>query len=302
MRKLFKFLAVITAIGLVALAAAYFFVLPQLGRPATARDLSGLKGDAVRGRYLVIAGGCIACHTDIKNKAKILSGGPALKTPFGIFFAPNITPDKIHGIGSWTLAQFARAMTSGISPQGKHYFPSFPYTSYTAMAAQDLADLKSYLDTVAPVAKPAKPHAVSWPFSDRRLIGAWKQLYFQGGQFKPITDKSQTWNRGAYLVNVLGHCGECHTQRDILGGTVGKKHAGNSRGPDGSRVPKLRGLRTKAGERWTRDELTMSLLVGMKPSGDFLGDVMAEVVAHSTRKLTPDDQAAIAEYLLSLGD
>jgi len=249
-------------------------------------------GDAKRGEYLVVAAGCLTCHTDYKKKGKLLAGGPALKTPFGTFYGPNITPDKTHGIGGWTLAQFSQALTAGVAPDGSHYFPSFPYTSYVAMKPQDIADIKSYLESVPPVGTPSRPHDLPWPFSDRNVLGAWKWLNFN-------PSRSQDMNRGAYLVNVLGHCGECHTQRDLFGGKFGPPLAGNTNGPGGAKVPSLRGLAV-AGQPWTFDQIVLSLRVGMKPNGDFLGDIMAEVVEHSTSDLSDADRAAMATYMMSL--
>ncbi len=301
MRSLLRVLVGVALFGAAGLAIGYFVILPQLGQPGEPRNFAGMTGDAKRGKYILTAAGCIACHTDVKQKGKFLAGGPALETPFGTFFAPNITPHKTHGIGGWSLQEFAAALIDGISPKGRHYFPSFPYTSYSGMKSQDIADLKSFLDTVEPVAKPSRPHRMIWPISDRRFVGGWKLLYFRRAEILPLSDKSAVWNRGAYLVNVLGHCGECHTQRDILGGQYGDKHAGNSRGPNGSNVPGIRKLRTASGNPWKKDELIMALQVGMMPSGDFMGDVMAEVVEHSTSKLKPEDLDAIAEYLISLG-
>lgn len=300
MRTLIRILVGLALLGMVGFAVVYFAVLPRLGLPGEPRDFSGISGNAERGKYLLAAAGCIACHTDFKKKGKFLAGGPALETPFGTFYAPNITPDETHGIGGWSLQQFGRALTVGLSPEGAHYFPSFPYTSYSGMTARDITDLKSYLDTVEPVAERSRAHEISWPFSDRRFVGGWKQVYFSETPFEERSDKPPAWNRGSYLVNVLGHCGECHTQRDVLGGHIGDKHAGNSRGPNGSNVPKIKNLRTDDGEHWKLDQLTMALQLGMKPNGDFLGDTMAEVVEHSTAKLTDQDRAAMATYLLSL--
>lgn len=284
----------------VALAVAgYIAVLPQLGQPSASVSVATLAGDADRGKYLVTAGGCIACHTDLKKKGKLLAGGAALKTPFGTFYAPNITSDKTHGIGGWSLQQFATAMRAGIDPDGQHYFPSFPYTSYTAMTLQDIADIKSYLDTVTAVATPSRTHDLAWPFSDRQFVGAWKELYFAQRTFKDTPGKSSAWNRGAYLVTVLGHCGECHTQRDLLGGSTGTALAGNTNGPDGGKVPSIRAL-SGGKKAWSKDQILLSLQVGMTPSGDFLGGTMAEVVSHSTAKLTAEDQAAIVAYLVDL--
>ncbi len=297
-----RFLRGVLWLGILALLAAvasYLLVLPRLGQSDASASLDGLTGNVERGKYLVTAGGCIACHTDLKKKGKLLAGGAALKTPFGTFYAPNITPDRKHGIGGWSSAQFAKAMLDGIAPDGSHYFPSFPYTSYTAMKAQDVADIKTYLDTIEAVSQPSRLHELVWPFSDRNLVGVWKELFFRSTAFAAQTDKSATWNRGAYLVNVLGHCGECHTQRNLMGGRSGVALAGNSAGPEGAKVPGIRGL-TERNEPWSKDDVLISLQVGMIPSGDFVGGTMAEVVAHSTGKLTPADQAAIAEYLISL--
>lgn len=279
-------------IGTAIAVAGYFLVLPNLGRSVEAINVKGLNGDAKRGAYVAVAAGCLTCHTDYKNKGKLLAGGPAIKTPFGTFYAPNITPDRSNGIGGWTLEQFSTALTAGIAPDGNHYFPSFPYTSYAKMKPQDIADIKSYLDTVASVAQASRPHELSWPFSDRSAVGAWKELNFRA-------PRDQKMSRGAYLVNVLGHCGECHTQRDMLGGTTGSPLAGNSNGPGGAKVPGLRRLVTD-GSPWTADNIQLSLQVGMKPNGDFLGDTMAEVVEHSTGKLSDEDRRAMATYLLSL--
>jgi len=281
----------------VCIAAAYWLVLPRLGTPGPPRNLAGITGDPVRGKYLATAAGCVTCHTDLKGKGALFAGGPPLKTPFGIFYGPNITPDRSNGIGGWTLESFARAVVSGVSPDGQHYFPSFPYTSYAALRSQDIADLKSYLDTVSPDAKPSRPHDVNWPFSERRLLGGWKFLFFKETAFHENKQETAAWNRGAYLVEVAGHCGECHTQRNGLGGKTGLPQAGNARGPAGSKVPGIRNLGQRS-PPWSHDQLILSLQVGMKPSGDFMGDAMAEVVEHSTSKLTQEDQASIATYLL----
>lgn len=292
MARLLRYVLGLGLVGLVVVVAGYVLVLPQLGRSVEPVDVSGLTGDPARGAYLAVAAGCLTCHTDYKKKGQLLAGGPAIETPFGAFYGPNITPDTEHGIGGWTAEQFSTALTAGRAPDGAHYFPSFPYTSYAAMKARDIVDIKSYLDTVPPVAEASRPHDLSWPFSDRVALGAWKHLNFNPARNVDVS-------RGAYLVNVLGHCGECHTQRDLLGGKVGLPLAGNTNGPGGTTVPGLRRLTTD-GAPWTADNITLSLELGMKPNGDFLGDTMAEVVEHSTGKLRGKDRAAMAMYLLSL--
>ncbi len=292
MAKLLKYIFWSAMIGLACVIAGYWFVLPKLGRSTPPVAVAGVTGDAKRGAYLAIAAGCLTCHTDYKKKGKLLAGGPAIKTPFGTFYGPNITPDKTHGIGDWSLLQFSKALTSGIAPDGNHYFPSFPYTSYAFMKPQDVADIKTYLDKVTPVASASRPHDLAWPFSDRSAVGAWKLINFNPSEAAKMT-------RGAYLVNVLGHCTECHTQRDFLGGKTGLPLAGNTNGPGGSIIPRLRNLVTD-GAAWTADNIKLSLQLGMKPNGDFLGETMAEVIEHSTAKLSDEDRAEIAKYLLSL--
>lgn len=299
MRKLFKALRALIVLGAIGFVVVYFVVLPNLAVSGEPRGLAAVSGNPEQGKYLASAAGCIACHTRLKKEGKLFAGGPALKTPFGTFYAPNITPDPQHGIGGWTLGQFANALARGVAPDGRHYFPAFPYTSYSGITDQDIADLKAYLDTVPAVPQASRPHALSWPFSDRRFVAAWKAFYFEPRQFHPQPDRSSDWNRGAYLVNVLGHCGECHTQRDPLGGKTGPPLAGNTRGPEGAKVPSIHNL-ASASEPWSKDALVLGLQVGMKPSGDFMGGKMAQVIAHATGKLKPEDLSAIADYLLSL--
>ena len=291
--------SILLGAGVLAVVA-YWFVLPVLAPPVRTIDFSGIEGDPKRGAYILAAAGCIACHTDQKSGGGFLAGGPALNTPFGTFYAPNITPHPKSGIGGWSRDEFARAMTSGISPKGAHYFPSFPYTSYTGMRAQDIADLKRYLDTVAPIGQDNRPHDISWPFSDRRFLNGWKWLFFKPGVFMPDRKTTAQVQRGAYLVNVLGHCGECHTQRNVFGGRSGNLLAGNTRGPDGEPVPGISGLTTRKTDAWTKDELITALQLGMTRSGDFLGASMAEVIQNSTSKLTAQDVAAMVEFLDTL--
>jgi mono/diheme cytochrome c family protein len=194
-----------------------------------------------RGEYVLHAAGCYSCHTDAENKGKPLAGGRALATPFGTFYSPNITPDPTHGIGAWTDEEFVRALRSGISPEGAHYFPAFPYTSYTGMADRDMLDLKAYLFAQQPVARPNKAHDLSFPFGFRPLVRVWKLVFFELGVFAPDPAKDDEWNRGAYLVRHLGHCGECHTPRNVLGARERDRElAGNPEGPEAKRCRTLR--------------------------------------------------------------
>ncbi|HHI82829.1 MAG TPA: c-type cytochrome, partial [Rhizobiales bacterium] len=289
MRKLLRGLMWLGALAFAGFGILYWMVLPLLGAAQSPPDLDHLKGDARRGAYIATAAGCYACHTDVKKGGKPYAGKHALKTPFGTFYTPNITPDPQTGIGGWSVTDLTRALTAGVSPAGEHYFPSFPYTSYTGMRAQDIADLKAYLDTLTPVVHANRAHDVRWPFSDRRFLGAWKALFFtQQKLVSGSSDELDPARRGAYLANVLGHCGECHTQRNVLGGMTGKKLAGNTRGPDGGKVPGITAM-DKRNTPWSRQDVLMSLQMGMPPDGDFVGGSMAKVVDHTPSKLKPED-------------
>jgi len=258
-------------------------------------------GDPTRGEYVLAMGGCVACHTDQKGGGALLAGGRALATPFGTFFSSNITPDPEAGIGGWTLGEFVRAMREGISPDGRHYYPAFPYPSYAKMTDQDLADLKAYLDTVAPVGDAVRDHDIGFPFNIRQTLVGWKLLFFEGAApFTPDPAQSERWNRGAYLVRGPGHCGECHTPRNILGGPDEDRYlAGNPVGAEGEATPNITPHETGIAD-WSAVDLTFSLESGLTPDYDSFGSGMGEVVNEGTSKLTGEDREAIAEFLLSL--
>lgn len=253
-----------------------------------------------RGAYLVTAGGCTSCHTDFKKKGKPFAGGAPIKTPFGAFYPPNITPHKTHGIGTWSDDDFIRAMRNGKNPDGAHYFPAFPYTSYTQITEPDLKAMKAYLFSLPAVDQPSTPHDISFPFSWRFLQTGWKMLFFRNERFKPDPTKSAVINRGAYLSNALAHCGECHTPRNALGGLdYDRWMAGTEDGPEGEAVPNLT-PDPKTGLTWSVPEIVEYLKTGQNPDFDFAGSLMAEVIDHNTGKLTDADRVAIATYLRSL--
>jgi mono/diheme cytochrome c family protein len=257
------------------------------------------SGDAVRGEYVIAAAGCVACHTVPKDGA-FLAGGRELKTDFGSFFTPNITPDPETGIGSWSDEDFIRALREGISPDGGHYYPTFPYTSYTRMTRQDMVDLKAYLDSVPAVRNPVLDHDLPFPFGIRASMIGWQLMFFNDDPFVPDPGQSDAWNRGAYLVNGPGHCGECHTPRNILGVVdADRPLAGNSNGPDGDAVPNITPGSGGIGE-WSEEDIVSFLEIGITPDSDFVGGAMTDVVAESTSKLTANDLQAIATYLSSL--
>jgi len=263
---------------------------------ANSAETASLK----QGEYIYTMGGCESCHTDNTNKQLGPAGGVALETPFGTFITPNITPDSETGIGGWSDQQFLDAMRKGVSPDGEHYFPSFPYTSYTKMTDQDLLDLKAYLYSLKPVNRVTEAHDLSFPFNQRWLMGIWKRLFFERAPFQPVSSNTETWNRGAYIVNGPGHCAECHTPRNVFGGLKQDELlAGTPDGPDGESVPSINPQKGESFKKWTGDEIVFALQTGMLPDGDFIGGSMGPVVENCTSKLTDNDLLAIAEYLKS---
>jgi mono/diheme cytochrome c family protein len=279
-------------------AAAAAILLMLAAGPGRAAD----SGDIVaRGAYLFTAAGCAGCHTDIAHQGAPLAGGRALKTPFGTFYGPNITADKTAGIGAWTDADFIAALGHGQAPDGSNLYPVFPYTSFTRMTEADALAIKAYIFSLPPVAQANRPHEVPFPFSWRFTLTFWKWLEFDPGVFQPRADRDQQWNRGAYLVQALGHCGECHTPRDWLGGLEDSVAlSGTPTGPDGAKVPNLTGDPATGLGTWTAQQVATVLKIGLLPNGDVVGAAMGEVVNRGTSKLTDEDRAAIAAYLKSL--
>lgn len=259
------------------------------------------EGLIKRGEYLVHAGGCITCHTDEDRHGPYLAGGRALKAPFGTFYTPNITPDLETGIGRWSDDDFVRAFREGVNPEGENLYPAFPYTSYTGVTRADLLAIKAYLFSLPPVHHPNRPHDLPWYLSFRWLLRGWKWLNFEPGVFKPDPARSAVWNRGAYLVRHLGHCGECHTPRNWMGGLERDRAlAGNPDGPEDGTVPDITPDRKTGIGTWSASDIDYFLQTGMLPDGDFAGDAMSSVIDDNTSHLTADDRKAIAEYLKSV--
>ena len=266
-----------------------------------AAPLSAQDGAIDRGRYLLHAGGCISCHTAEDDDAVPLAGGHALETPFGTFYTPNITPDPETGIGGWSDEDFLNAFWDGVGPDGEHYFPAFPYTSYTGVSRADLLSIKAYLFTLEPVRRPNRAHDLPWYLSSRLAAGVWKWMNFRPARFEPDADQSDDWNRGAYLVRHLGHCGECHTPRNSMGATIpGREMAGTSGQPETSKAPNITPDREDGIGRWSEFDIIFFLEIGMLPGGDFAGGKMAPVIDDNTGQLSEDDRRAIAVYLQSL--
>jgi mono/diheme cytochrome c family protein len=251
------------------------------------------QGDAKRGEYLAKAGGCLGCHTveakdDAKDKPVPYAGGRALKTPFGTFYGPNITPHPDAGIGRWSEADFVRAMREGRRPDGSNYFPAFPYPSFTFITDSDLRDLWAYLRSLPQSGRGSEPHDLGFLYRWRFLVGPWKWLFFTPGPFTPSQG-----TRGEYLVRALGHCGECHTPRNFLGGA--KKDLFLAGAKD--IAPNLTPTRLKSS---SDAELRSFLTTGLTAEGDVPAKEMGEVIANTTSQLTPQDLDAIIAFLRSL--
>jgi mono/diheme cytochrome c family protein len=268
--------------------------------PASAQDAirSSPSTDAVRrGEYVAGAANCANCHTT--QGGLPFAGGPALSTPFGIFYPPNITPDPAHGIGLWSFDNFKRALRRGVSPENTHYYPVFPYPSFTGMSDADLADLWAYLRTVPPVAEASRPHEVGFPFNVRLLLAPWQILFLVRGPIEPDPGKSLEWNRGHYLVEAVTHCAECHTPRNLLGAVERNRYmAGQRDAVEGWDVPNISPDSETGIGRWSVEELAGCLGGGGMRAMHVRGP-MREVV-QNTSNLTDADRLAMAVYLKSL--
>lgn len=288
--------------GLGVLAIAGLGVAIYMLKPVTgpARDLT-LVGDATRGAYLMRVGGCVACHSDSSSGAGLLAGGPGgpgLVSPFGTFHAPNITSHPEAGIGSWTLAQFSKAMSDGEGPQG-HLYPAFPYENYTLMSDQEIADLYAALMAVPADPTPSKPHEVGFPFNIRPVLAGWKNLFFKPQRYVADATQSDEWNRGRYLALGPGHCVACHSPRNLLGGIeAGRELAGNPGGGVGGKAPSLLAADLSAAG-YDASSLAQALSDGFTPDFDVLGGAMGEVISDGTSLWTAEDRAAVAQYLMA---
>ncbi len=254
--------------------------------------------DAARGEYLVRAAGCISCHTQKDGKGAYLAGGRAIVSPYGTFYSSNITPDSETGIGAWSDADFIHALRHGESPRGRTYYPAFPYTSYSAMQRQDMLDIKAYLFATAPVRRENRAHELRFPFSWRFSIYPWRWLFFSPGEDEPAGAPAAVEQRGGYLVEVLGHCAECHTPRNIAGGLKrGKPLAGTRYGPGCATVPNITPDTETGIGNWSEGDLVFFFRSGLKPDGDDVQGEMRDVIEDGLRHLSDEDLRAIAAYL-----
>ncbi|MEP1205821.1 MAG: cytochrome c [Rhizobiaceae bacterium] len=259
-------------------------------------------GDAQAGEQVFWAGGCASCHAAPKaegeDKLK-LAGGLKFDTPFGVFVAPNISPDDQAGLGGWSLSQFANAMKRGIRPDGAHYYPAFPYPSYNKMTGADLSNLWVYLQTLPKIAEPAPPHQVGFPFNIRRTLGFWKLLFVSDNMQIDVPADNAVLQRGRYLVEALAHCGACHTPRNSLGGPKSNAWLAGGVSPEGNaKIPNITPHEDGIGA-WSAADIAYSLESGFTPEFDSFGSTMTDVQQNMAR-LPAADRDAIAAYLKTI--
>ena len=284
-------LALIAIVSAVCAACAADPVAPEAVPARSSFD----PGLIAKGAQLAAIGNCQVCHT--AEGGRSFAGGRPIETPYGAFYAPNITPDSETGIGRWSEGAFARALREGVDREGRNLYPAFPYEYYTRLADEDVRALYAYVATREPVRAPNRPHELRAPFNSRSLIGPWKALYFERGAFQPDPARNAQWNRGAYLVNGLGHCGACHTPRNALGGEKKDERFG------GGVAERWHGpaldARSPAPLPWTAEQLYKYLRTGL----DYVHAIAAgpmEPVVRNLARAPEEDVRAMAAYLEAL--
>ena len=298
----------IGAIVVVALAVAIVLSMqpgalpPNPQQPRAASAASGAANAETlliqKGEYLARAGDCVACHTNPEGKE--FAGGRPMPTPFGALYSPNITPDEETGIGQWSSDEFYRMMHSGVSRDGSLLYPAMPFASYTKVTRADSDAIYAYLMSVQPVKQKNRPHELKFPFNKRELLIGWRTLYFKEGEFQPDPTQSEQWNRGAYLVEGLGHCSMCHTAINALGGSKESKEFEGGMIPNQNwYAPSLTSNREAGLGDWELKDIADLMQVGVSKRATVYGP-MAEVVYNSLQYMTDADAEAMAVYLKSL--
>ena len=279
-------------VAMIGGALGLWLTRPQRVDPMDYAELTGVPS---KGELVYHAAGCHSCHSSPNDKDQIaLVGGQAFPSDFGTFYAPNISSDMTHGIGAWSLLDFANAIQAGVSPDGKHYYPAFPYTNYARMTPQDVVDLWSYILLMPSAATPSKTHDVAFPFNVRRGLGLWKLMFMDESW---VVDNPAS-ERGQYIVEALAHCGECHTPRNALGGLDRTRWLQGAPNPSGrGNIPAI----TPSELAWDANDIEYYLFEGFTPDFDSVGGHMVPVVENMA-KLPAEDRQAIATYLSGLAD
>lgn len=283
-------IAILAALAAVALSLALAWPRAEFVAATSSADWAATPENVARGAYLARAGNCIGCHT-VRGGAAY-AGGRAIDTPFGRFYSPNLTPDRATGIGAWNADDFWNALHNGIGRDGRLLYPSFPYPNYTRVTRADADALFAYFSSLAPRRQPNRPHALRFPYDQQAVLAGWRLLYFRPAVQREEPRRDAAWNRGAYLVEGLGHCGACHSERNRFGAPVGGLDGGLMAAA-GWHAPSL------ALHDWSRQDIAALLGSGISARGAATGP-MAEVVARSLQHLTQDDLGAIADYLKTL--
>lgn len=273
-----------------------FFALAAISLSAltVSQALAQPEYDQVaRGRYIATLGDCTACHT--ADPEKPFAGGVKLNTPFGALVGANITPDPETGIGNWSFDDFQRAMSEGVGHGGKRLYGAMPFTAYTKVTRKDNEDLWAWLQTLQPVHQNVETNLLPFPFNVRTSLIAWNWINFDKGEFKPDMSKSAEWNRGAYLVEGLGHCGTCHTPKNLLGGDKNSQFVSGAV-VEGWWAPDLTSNDHTGLGKWTQEDIVTYLRTGMNRY-DIASGPMADAVKHSTQYWREEDLKAVATYL-----
>ena len=294
MRRFFVAFLLLTAL------TAWLITAPST---LSVKDLPSHTPDAAAGERIFWAGGCASCHaTPVDGKrAKgddklLLGGGLELESSYGVFRVPNISTHEDDGIGAWSSLDFVNAMQQGVSPDGRHYYPSFPYTSYAKMPVEDVLDLRAFLETLPAVEGTTPDHTIEFPWSLRRGLGAWKRLYLDRGQVAYLDSPDALVMQGQQLVEGAGHCGECHTPRDWLGGLRDERWLAGAPSPEGrGRIPNIT-PGSKTISDWSAGDIEYYLESGFTPDYDTVGGTMV-AVQENMAELTAEDRKAIAAYL-----